>query len=1472
MGRIFVSHASADDAFVAELGRRLEERGHPTWVDARRLHSGDRLGPEIETAIADAPHVIVVLGPATVNSPWVRREVRAALAVQHERADGYRVIPLLLPGVTVGALGLWFPDEEPVAVEVGEGGLVAAMPALLAALGDRRATGAEEFRQAPAGAVDELVLRLSGPRIRTRDGVRRAWATAQLIHEPAEPGRESVESRPFAFTAPLGPIEVADLRWYLESYYLWPVGVFRDRAAGIEAKLPQWGQELLAAARCDGVAFDSWEQAGREGALRRFSVLVDDAPPVDAATDDADAETQAATTEAALEAAADLLALPWELLHDDSTWLFQGDNAVRVRRRLPNRRPRSERRTNLPIRILLVSPRPEQSEAGDPVGYLDHRASALPLVEAVENLGELARLTVLQPPTYAALERALRDGDQGQPFDVVHFDGHGIYDRRRGLGGLCFEQPREGRGERVLDLVHADRLAELVRYHRIPLVFLEACQTALTESDPTASVAATLLDEGVASVVAMTHSVLVETARRFVQAFYRTLAEGARVGTAMVEGQRALFDDPCRGKIPGAGELRLRDWFVPVLYQEKLDPQPITHLAGPDVQRLEQQGRTLRLGELPAPPEHHFQGRSRELLALERHLHDARWAVVRGTGGQGKTTLAVELARWLVRTHRAQRAVFVNLEHHRDPRAVLDTIGRQLVPKYSVAEYPTLDAGRQPVDQALADEAVVLVVDNCESVLPDPSLDAVEPSADAVTPDEADDTSAAILALCRQLLDADPRTRLVFTTREPLPSPFADRDHEWELGALPRNDAVELVMQVMTQHGWIPPATDAGATPEEITELVEAVHGHPRALVLLAREIAERGVRATTDDLRDLMADLDRKHPGERENSLYASVELSLRRLSPEARRHVEALACCHGGVHLGVMAELTRLDIDATLRLGGQLIAVGLGEDMGHGHLRLDPGLAPYLRTVLATADVDALEVRWAEAVNRLTYYLSSEELQDVHHSRQLTVLELPNLLALLDWLPDHQPPENVAQLAARVEMLLQYSGQLQAIARTVRIRRQASEELVGWNRAGSDSAKAEIHRLLDLGELPAALIAAQRLLDQHLAMGETAYPGADYDTASSFWRLGLVLVSGRAAQAALTPLGEAQHRFQKLADAGDDGAASMAAKAVQLSGDCFQMLGRLDKAVDAYRDGIRRATVLGDRRQAAVTEGQLATVRLLQKYYQEALDGYAKARATFEAMNEPRSVATSWHQIGRVHQETGQVDDAEDAYRRSLAIQVREGNLPGQAASLSQLGNLYGQQNRLEESVTFTRQAAEICMRSEDRANEGVIRSNLALALLNLRRHGEARQELQRALTCKRDYGHSAQPWKTWMILADLESTTGHPEAALIARRETVATYLAYRRDGGRSESHLIDIFTAAARAIDNDQSDKLGRELDSLLEPDDPPWFAASIRAVRAILAGQRDPALTDDPEIDPISAAELLFLLDTPAEQNPTNPPG
>jgi CHAT domain-containing protein len=881
----------------------------------------------------------VVLSLQTINSRWVSREIGKALQVQKRRqAEGYRVIPLLLPGVEPAALEHWF-KKKPVAVPVRltVAGLSEALPSILAALGERLPDDLQTVHDVAAKPVEDLLLVLHDPKIRTKAGKRWVTAMATLVYEPADPTMRRVESRRFTFTAPFGPIEANELRWYLESYYLWPTGVFKKRAERIEAQLPQWGQDLyhaVVAIRHAQEALHAWQHAAA-GAERRFSVLVDSDLP-----DGSSSKAQAA----AKEAATGLLALPWELLHDGRSYLFQGQHAVRVRRRLPNRYAQPHTVTGLPIRILLVSPRPENAHTG----YIDHRISALPLVEAVEGLGKLAELAVLTPPTFPALQQALqRAAAAKQPFDVVHFDGHGVYDRRHGLGGLCFEDPRDSQKlrEREMAFVDAREMASVVRQYRIPLVFLEACQSAQAETDPTASVAAKLLEEGVTSVVAMSHSVLVETARSFVQAFYTALAGGVRVGQAMLAGQQALYGDPYRGKIMGAGDLHLRDWFVPVLYQEEHDPQLITALLPQTVRQLQAQQRRLNLGGLPEPPPHHFQGRSRELLALERLLYDHPYAVVRGQGGMGKTTLAVELARWLVRTGRFRRAAFVSLETVSDVRSVLDSLGRQVLPEganWSVAQYTDLRQALQSVQRALTDHPTLLVLDNLESVLPDAS--GHTPAAAAPV--------AELWSLCQALLNADPATRLLFTSREALPEPFAHRRADMVLSALSQADAIALVSQVMAQEGVTPHPSDPGSTPQDITDLVEAVGRHPRALVLLAREVARQGVRATTATVRELMTVLHDRYPDNREQSLYASVELSLRRLAPEVRAQLQPLAVFQGGVSFVVWKLMTGTDDETIRNLAAAVIDVGLGTDMGYGHLRLDPALPPYLLRELSQAD----------------------------------------------------------------------------------------------------------------------------------------------------------------------------------------------------------------------------------------------------------------------------------------------------------------------------------------------------------------------------------------------------------------------------------------------------------------------------------------------------------------------------------------
>ncbi len=514
--------------------------------------------------------------------------------------------------------------------------------------------------------------------------------------------------------------------------------------------------------------------------------------------------------------------------------------------------------------------------------------------------------------------------------------------------------------------VFTSELGPLLRDHRIPLVFLEACQTAQAEK-ASESVASALLEAGVASVVAMSHSVLVETARRFVEAFYDALARGARVGDAMLAGQRELEGNKSRGRVFGADELKLHDWFVPVLFQEKDDPQLFQSTPSRQTREDFQTALQHRLGELPPVPATGFIGRSRELLALQRLLRHEGYAVIRGQGGEGKTALAAEFARWMVRSHQMRRAAFVSVETHSNVDAVLDAIGRQLVPGYSVATFENLEKAILPVERALAEKPTLLVVDNMESILLPPYVETPEALSE-----DARRELGAILQLCERL-NAKGGTRLVFTSREALPAPFDSARHRRELHQLDREDAVKLVERVLNVEGGEGAAATADARREEIERLVEAVHGHARTLALLAPALRARGVEKTRESLVELMAEMEKAFPGSREKSVFASVELSLRRMSAANQERARVLGVFHGGVDLDVLAMMMQWEKEDVGSLAVELIQTGLATPNRYNHLTLNPALCPYLRGRMNAAEREALTARWVEAMRAYVGFLDA-------------------------------------------------------------------------------------------------------------------------------------------------------------------------------------------------------------------------------------------------------------------------------------------------------------------------------------------------------------------------------------------------------------------------------------------------------------------------------------------------------------------
>jgi predicted ATPase len=151
-------------------------------------------------------------------------------------------------------------------------------------------------------------------------------------------------------------------------------------------------------------------------------------------------------------------------------------------------------------------------------------------------------------------------------------------------------------------------------------------------------------------------------------------------------------------------------------------------------------GPADRLAGLPADASS-FVGRDHELAELRALLAGTRLLTLSGTGGAGKTRLAVELARGAQSSY-AGGAALVELAAVVDPRLVPDAVAAAL----DVRALPGRSLTETLAD-FLAPRTVLLVVDNCEHVL---------------------SASAAIVAA---LLRAAPGVTIVATSREPLRVP-----------------------------------------------------------------------------------------------------------------------------------------------------------------------------------------------------------------------------------------------------------------------------------------------------------------------------------------------------------------------------------------------------------------------------------------------------------------------------------------------------------------------------------------------------------------------------------------------------------------------------------------------------------------------------------------------------------------------------
>ncbi len=309
----------------------------------------------------------------------------------------------------------------------------------------------------------------------------------EVTLEGERPPRQTATTQ---FEFKLTAQEREDLRWYFEDFLEHPLDPAPQIAARIERDMQAIGGRLFQAVfRANRDTGKIWDKIVDELDIVRVEIAAD---------------------------VAGATALPWELLFEPDTYGYLAlQTHTFVHTHLtPARTPKIPPAAG-PIRILLVICRPG---GRDDVPF---RSVAMRLIKGLSERARRAfQLDVLRPPTFERLGQVLREAKgQGQPYHIVHFDGHGtfldtarlfetwqdnemmarlaelvnidpyrfspevVYPRPRRPGSrgyLVFENPDSDYNLRLVD---GPELGALLVETGVPALVLNACRSA--HADPT---------------------------------------------------------------------------------------------------------------------------------------------------------------------------------------------------------------------------------------------------------------------------------------------------------------------------------------------------------------------------------------------------------------------------------------------------------------------------------------------------------------------------------------------------------------------------------------------------------------------------------------------------------------------------------------------------------------------------------------------------------------------------------------------------------------------------------------------------------------------------------------------------------------------------------------------------------------------------------------------------------------------------
>ena len=378
------------------------------------------------------------------------------------------------------------------------------------------------------------------------------------------------------------------------------------------------------------------------------------------------------------------------------------------------------------------------------------------------------------------------------------------------------------------------------------------------------------------------------------------------------------------GAKPGATSRALREEIAARRFPRRRGSNPSTRGRPRSAEGQREDSDESSKHNLPATRTS-FVGREREMVELKRLLAMTRLLTLTGTGGSGKTRLALEVARdlvglypdgvWLVELAALTQGALV-------PQVVAESLG--------VHEQPNRPL-TATLAEALRAKKMLIVLDNCEHLV------------------------EAVAGLTDELLDACPKLRILATSRERLnvagevvwsvpPLSVPDAERLLNLEGLRVFESARLFVEraLRRTSAFVLTAQTASA----VAEICQQLDGMPLAIELAAARVGVLAVGQISERLGDSLKLLTggERTAMPRQQTLRGTLDWSYDLLSEPEKRLFCRLSAFAGGWTLeaaeavGVCLEgETVLDLLGTL-VDKSLVVVEVAEDRSARYTLLEP------------------------------------------------------------------------------------------------------------------------------------------------------------------------------------------------------------------------------------------------------------------------------------------------------------------------------------------------------------------------------------------------------------------------------------------------------------------------------------------------------------------------------------------------------